>query len=271
MRCFQNGLIPLFFALAFSIGTAAAENNNDGGNSSDGDGGRSAEESWIQDHVRLTYSDGHVEKILRILLTNLRRESTQQSAASAANRPKQVLIDVGFVEVNDVNKLDLSGVPLFGSFIGPEFNARDMTGGNKVGNVFRTGNGGLFLALEPQSFGGEDRVDINRLILFNQDFSYEVKPLRLTEVSNLGAAEGGLGALAPLLSVRSVTTEVSLPDAGTILLGGLNQEDHRNDASQLPFLGDIPRLGELFAGTAHQADERTLLIMIKPSILADED
>ena len=271
MRSLQNGLLPVFFALVFSIGTAAAENNNDGGNSSDGNGGRSAEESWIQDHIRLTYSDGQLEKILRILLTNLRRAPTQQTAESGATPPKQVMIDVGLVEVNNVNKLDLSGVPLFGSFIGPEFNARDMTGGTKVGNVFRTGNGGLFLALEPQAFGGEDTVDINRLVLFNQDFSYEVKPLRLTLVPNLGAAEGGLGALAPLLSVRSVTTEVRLPDAGTILLGGLKQEEHRNDESQLPFLGDIPQLGKLFAGTAHQADERTLLIMIKPSILAGED
>lgn len=264
-----SALTAGLLVLGLHCGPALAT-NNDGESSDGGKTGRDSLETWLADEIKLMLPNNEVERVIELFVTKLgRQQRDQQEEVEEYLRtpPNQIVIDAKIVEVTDVNKLDLSDIPLFGGLVGPEFNGDDMTEENKVGNVYSNGNNVLFVVLQPTALGDPGQLNISRLIVFNDDYSHEVKPLRINLSPTEAETEKSLGSLAPLPSVRSVTTEVTVPDAGTILLGGLKQEDHLDDESQVPFLGDIPVLGGLFRGTAHQSGRSNLLIMITPSVL----
>ena len=70
---------------------------------------------------------------------------------------------------------------------------------------------------------------------------------------------------------RSVTTTVLADNGQTIVLGGLITDDRTQTKSQVPLLGDIPVLGELFKGRSESRVKRTLFVFLKPTILRNGD
>jgi type II secretion system protein D len=70
---------------------------------------------------------------------------------------------------------------------------------------------------------------------------------------------------------RQVQTTVTLPDRHTVVLGGLIGTTQRSTVDQVPLLGEIPILGNLFKGT-DKADIRTnLFLFVTPTILSKTD
>ena len=64
------------------------------------------------------------------------------------------------------------------------------------------------------------------------------------EVSNVGEpVAGGVGITT---TVRSIATNVLAEDGQIIALGGLIRDDTRGQTEKVPFLGDLPVLGNLF-------------------------
>src|SRR5512133_48651 len=61
----------------------------------------------------------------------------------------------------------------------------------------------------------------------------------------ISTGSGG-GASAPLRNSRSADTVVVTPDGQTVIIGGLMQDSKAQSESKIPFLGDIPILGNLF-------------------------
>src|SRR5207302_3278117 len=51
---------------------------------------------------------------------------------------------------------------------------------------------------------------------------------------------------APLINSRSADTVVVTPDGQTVIIGGLMEDSKAESESKIPFLGDIPLLGNLF-------------------------
>lgn len=68
---------------------------------------------------------------------------------------------------------------------------------------------------------------------------------------------------------RAVNTTVLADNGQTIVLGGLITDDRQQLKSQVPVLGDIPVLGELFKSRRETRTKRTLFIFLKPTILRD--
>jgi general secretion pathway protein D len=68
---------------------------------------------------------------------------------------------------------------------------------------------------------------------------------------------------------RSLNTTVLADNGQTIVLGGLISDDRQQLKSQVPVLGDIPILGELFKSRRETKTKRTLFIFLKPTILRD--
>ena len=66
---------------------------------------------------------------------------------------------------------------------------------------------------------------------------------------------------------RAINTTVLADNGQTIVLGGLTSDDYGQVKSQVPILGDIPILGELFKGRLESRQKRTLFIFLKPTIL----
>ena len=53
------------------------------------------------------------------------------------------------------------------------------------------------------------------------------------------------------------------------MLGGLTADDYTDARQQVPILGDIPIVGELFKSRRESHQKRTLFIFLKPTILRD--
>ena len=83
---------------------------------------------------------------------------------------------------------------------------------------------------------------------------------------------GGTGAgqafvQLPTLSAQRIQTMVSVPDGGTLLLGGQKLASETEVESGVPILSKIPILKRVYSARTSVKDEQTLLILIKPKIL----
>lgn len=85
------------------------------------------------------------------------------------------------------------------------------------------------------------------------------------EVSSVSGAVGvDVG-----INKRSIKTNVLAEDGGTIVIGGLIDEDVQESVSKVPLLGDLPILGHLFRSTGTTKRKRNLMVFIRPRILRD--
>ena len=71
------------------------------------------------------------------------------------------------------------------------------------------------------------------------------------------------------INKREIKTTVIVDDGGTIVLGGLIDEDVQESVSKVPLLGDIPILGHLFKSTSSNKRKRNLMVFIRPTIVRD--
>ena len=71
------------------------------------------------------------------------------------------------------------------------------------------------------------------------------------------------------INKREIKTSVIVDDGGTIVLGGLIDEDVQESISKVPLLGDIPILGHLFKSTSSTKRKRNLMVFLKPTIVRD--
>jgi general secretion pathway protein D len=89
------------------------------------------------------------------------------------------------------------------------------------------------------------------------------------EVSSLVNANIA-GAADLITNRRSIKTTVLADNGETIVLGGLITDDRLSGRSQVPVLGDIPVLGELFKSRRESRTKRTLFVFLRPTILRDQ-
>ena len=66
---------------------------------------------------------------------------------------------------------------------------------------------------------------------------------------------------------RQVNTEVVANSGQTIIMAGLISENKSNGDTQVPFLGDIPILGNLFKSATENRDKTELIILVTPKII----
>jgi len=71
----------------------------------------------------------------------------------------------------------------------------------------------------------------------------------------------------PVFSVREVTTQVSVYDGQTVVMGGLMREDVQKVEDKVPLLGDIPHVGRLFRSSSEQHTKRNLIMFVTASLL----
>jgi general secretion pathway protein D len=62
-----------------------------------------------------------------------------------------------------------------------------------------------------------------------------------------------------------------VPDGGTLLLGGLKQTAGTETEIGVPVLSKIPIIGRLFTNRSKVADQKILLILVKPTIILQEE
>lgn len=71
----------------------------------------------------------------------------------------------------------------------------------------------------------------------------------------------------PSINRREVNTAVLVEDGQTVVIGGVYEFTDRNSISKVPFLGDVPFLGNLFKKRSRNKDKAELLVFVTPKVL----
>ncbi len=77
------------------------------------------------------------------------------------------------------------------------------------------------------------------------------------------------GGSVPSIDTREIITQVLVNDGQTVVLGGILDTTKTKSANKVPFLADIPVLGNLFKSTTNINNKTELLIFITPKILRE--
>ena len=84
---------------------------------------------------------------------------------------------------------------------------------------------------------------------------------------NKDSVDASCGASEPCISTKNLKTMAMVEDGGTLILGGIYEEENSNTLNKVPLLGDIPIVGNLFKSRARSEVRRELLIFITPRIM----
>jgi general secretion pathway protein D len=75
------------------------------------------------------------------------------------------------------------------------------------------------------------------------------------------------GVSAPVIDIRSADTVAVTADGETVIIGGLIEADKSQTDTKIPFLGDLPLLGNLFKRKQKSESKTELLIFLTPHIV----
>ncbi len=122
-----------------------------------------------------------------------------------------------------------------------------------------------------------DRRYVNLVVYFDSAQLVEMR----TATTRAQASSTGFGGGAglpfegdfelPVLSGQNIRTAVSVPDKGTLLLGGARTVHEIEVESGVPVLSKIPIVNRFFTNRVTSKDERSLLILIRPEIIIQQE
>jgi len=81
-----------------------------------------------------------------------------------------------------------------------------------------------------------------------------------------GFTDTGFGVV-PNIAKREVNTAVLMEDGQTVVIGGVYEFKDQHDLSKVPFLADIPIIGNLFKKRSNTKSKAELLIFVTPKVL----
>ncbi len=111
---------------------------------------------------------------------------------------------------------------------------------------------GLSLSVTPTVFAG-NRVDLQ--------ISQSTSQAEANTLSNIDS---------PVILNRSISTNLTLRDGGSVLLGGLMTLSRSAGKSGIPFLKDIPGLGRLFSLDKEEENRTELVMLIVPYVIDND-
>ncbi|MBX3175257.1 MAG: hypothetical protein KF709_12650 [Gemmatimonadaceae bacterium] len=95
--------------------------------------------------------------------------------------------------------------------------------------------------------------------------------VQLDVLQEVSSATAETAFNAPVISTRSIQTQLLVRDGQTVVLGGL--ADRQRDVAQrgLPFLSAIPLLGGLFGSAERRTTETELFVFLTPRVIRTDD
>jgi type IV pilus assembly protein PilQ len=134
---------------------------------------------------------------------------------------------------------------------------------------------GVEIPYQQSASSGATTIDFKKAVL-----SLKVKPLITPDnriildltvsddsVGTVVVASGGVNV--PSINTRTINTQVVLGDGQTVVLGGILETTQSLQSTKVPWLGDIPGVGNLFKQTTRTDDKDELLIFVTPKILRE--
>jgi general secretion pathway protein D len=112
----------------------------------------------------------------------------------------------------------------------------------------------------------ELRLEVIPLINSKNEVTLKVAQINDT----LGANVNISGNQVPIVNSQRITTTVTVPSGATVVLGGLIQDKVTKDNNGIPYLMDVPYLGNLFKFTTNNKERDELLVFIQPTVVNDD-
>jgi general secretion pathway protein D len=95
--------------------------------------------------------------------------------------------------------------------------------------------------------------------------------LKIMQEASTVVASSLANSSGPTINTRTIETAVQVEDGGLIVLGGLIQNSLSDSVSQVPGLGDLPVVGNLFRYNAKQHTKTNLLVFLRPRTLRSNE
>lgn len=174
-------------------------------------------------------------------------------ARTAFEAKLQALVDEGNAKILSSPRIMAMKDQEASIFIGDRipYTVTNATGGVAVTEV-RFTESGIKLSITPQ--------------IVNEDFVVmDIAP----EVSYIYSFRGPDNEY-PWIKTREAKANVRIRNGETLVLGGLLNEEDKKSIKKVPFLGDIPFLGEAFKTTSTKNNNTELLIVVTPTIIKGE-
>ena len=76
------------------------------------------------------------------------------------------------------------------------------------------------------------------------------------------------GFFQPIFTTREVSTDVTVFDGATVVIGGLTREEVKTVNDKVPVLGDIPLLGTAFRSTGKTTTKRNLMVFVTANLVS---
>ncbi len=169
----------------------------------------------------------------------------QSSDAQVVSTPRLVTMD------NEMARIEVTeAVPIFNVSAG----TANTAGGSSV----TYSNVGTILQVTP-------RISANDYIWL------KVVPEVSSSPGSYNQTIGGLTYSAPLFDYRRIETQVLIPDADTLVMGGLVKDNPTASYTKVPILGDIPVLEYAFRSENKSLNKDNLIIFITPTIVKESD
>jgi len=127
------------------------------------------------------------------------------------------------------------------------------TGSTDILQTIQFRSTGVLLHVEPRVFS-DDRID---LVISQEVSAAQPNP-------NQAIA-------SPIISNRSLTSELTLQDGQTAVLGGLMERRLNRGSTGVPGLSRIPLAGALFSTESFNSDQTVLLVLVTPYILRNRE
>jgi type IV pilus assembly protein PilQ len=80
---------------------------------------------------------------------------------------------------------------------------------------------------------------------------------------------GSLTALGREINVKQVKTQVLVENGGTVVIGGIFEQNEQVSETKVPWLGDLPVLGYLFKTVTRDSSRTELLVFLTPRVVSE--
>jgi general secretion pathway protein D len=127
------------------------------------------------------------------------------------------------------------------------------TGGALYSNTVNNRSTGIILSVTP-------RINSSGWVTLKID----------QEVSAPGAPVTG-GVQSPTIDIKSVSTQATVKDGETIVIGGIISDTTGRTENRIPGIGHIPLVGWMFGSTSTNSARKELIILITPHVVQSLD
>jgi pilus assembly protein CpaC len=139
-----------------------------------------------------------------------------------------------------------------------------LAGGEFPIPVPQNAGGGTTITIEFKQFGVQ--LDFVPYILEDETIRLTVSPEESSP--DFTTAVDIDGYLVPGINTRRATTTVEMRPGQTLALAGLLRVSIDANTRRIPGLGDLPYIGPLFSNTSHTRQEKELVVLVTPYLVA---